>query len=165
MPATKLALLFFLQLAIIISVSRCCGWAVQRWLRQPPVIGEMIAGVLLGPSLLGALTPETQGLLFPADSRKVLFVVAQFGIGLYMFIVGLGFHSDDFRAQAPKAAAVSISGIVVPFIVALFAVPGLMRIPDLFAVGVSRFDATLFSVPPLPSRLSRYWRGSSRTAA
>ena len=144
MPATKLALLFFLQLAIILAVSRSCGWAVQRFLRQPPVIGEMIAGVLLGPSLLGVFAPETQALLFPADSRKLLYVVAQLGIGLYMFVVGLGFRSDHFKAQAPKAAAVSISGIVVPFLVALFATPWLMRTPGLFSAGVSRFDATLF---------------------
>jgi Kef-type K+ transport system membrane component KefB len=144
LPATKLALLFFLQLAVILAVSRTCGWAVQRWLRQPPVIGEMIAGVLLGPSLLGTLAPDVQALLFPPDSRKVLYVVAQLGIGLYMFIVGLGFRSDHFRGQAPKAAAVSLSGIVVPFAVALLATPLLMRIPGVFATDVGRFDATLF---------------------
>ena len=144
LPATRLALLFFLQLAVILAVSRTCGWAVKRWLHQPPVIGEMIAGVLLGPSLLGVLAPDIQAQLFPADSRKVLHVVAQLGIGLYMFIVGLGFRSDHFRGQAPKAAAVSVSGILVPFAVALIATPWLMTIPDLFGERVTRFDATLF---------------------
>ena len=144
MPATKLALLFFLQLAVIVAVSRACGWGVQRWLRQPPVIGEMIAGVLLGPSLFGAFAPDLQAQLFPADSRKVLYVVAQFGIGLYMFMVGLGFRSDHFRKQAPKAAAVSVTGIVVPFLLALAATPWLMREPGLFGADVTRFEATLF---------------------
>jgi Kef-type K+ transport system membrane component KefB len=144
LPAARLALLFFLQLAVIVAVSRICGWAVQRWLRQPPVIGEMVAGVLLGPSLFGALAPEVQSLLFPPDSRKVLYVVAQLGIGLYMFIVGLGFRSDHFRSHAPRAAAVSLSGIAVPFAVALFATPWLMAVPGLFGEHVTRFDATLF---------------------
>src|SRR4051812_30517208 len=123
---------FFLQLAVIIAVSRACGWFVRRWLRQPAVIGEMIAGVLLGPSLLGALAPLAQAALFPADSRPVLNVVAQLGIGLYMFIVGLKFRSDHFKAQAPRAAAVSISGIVTPFLFAAFATPWLMTVPGLF---------------------------------
>jgi Kef-type K+ transport system membrane component KefB len=144
LPATKLALLFFLQLAVILAVSRTCGWAVQRWLRQPPVIGEMIAGVLLGPSLLGTITPGIQAVLFPPESRPVLYVVAQLGIGLYMFIVGLGFRSDHFRSHAPKAAAVSLSGILVPFAVALIATPWLMAVPGLFGERVTRFDATLF---------------------
>ncbi len=74
----------------------------------------------------------------------MLHVVAQLGIGLYMFLVGLDFRSDDFKANAPSAVAVSISGIVVPFLVAIVGTPWLMSVPGLFAAGVSRFNATLF---------------------
>src|SRR6187397_2077787 len=135
---------FFLQMFVILAACRFFGWLVRRWLRQPPVIGEMIAGVVLGPSLLGLFAPEVQAFLFPPESKPILYAVAQLGIGLYMFLVGLDFRSDDFRANAPSAVAVSISGIVVPFLVAIAGTPFLMNVSGLFAVDVSRFNATLF---------------------
>jgi len=137
-------LIFFLQMFVILAACRLCGWAVHRWLRQPQVIGEMIAGVILGPSLLGALAPELQQFLFPAESKPLLNAVAQTGIAIYMFLVGLDFRGEDFRSNAPSAVAISLSGIVVPFIVAIAATPMLMRVPELFAAGVSQFNATLF---------------------
>jgi Kef-type K+ transport system membrane component KefB len=129
---------------VILATCRLFGWLVRRWLRQPQVIGEMIAGVVLGPSLLGLLLPATQAFLFPQESKAVLYVVAQLGIGLYMYLVGLDFRSDDFRANAPSAVAVSVSGIVVPFLVAMLGTPFLMSVPGLFSATVSRFNATLF---------------------
>jgi Kef-type K+ transport system membrane component KefB len=129
---------------VILAACRLCGWLVRRFLRQPQVIGEMIAGVILGPSLLGTIAPDVQLFLFPPESRQLLYVVAQTGIAIYMFLVGLDFRSDDFRAHAPSAVAVSVSGIVVPFLVAIVATPWLMQVPDLFTAGVSRFNATLF---------------------
>ena len=135
---------FLLQMFVILATCRLFGWLVRRWLRQPQVIGEMIAGVVLGPSLLGLLAPDFQAFLFPPESKAMLYVVAQLGIGLYMFLVGLEFRSDDFRANAPSAVAVSISGIVVPFFVAIAGTPLLMRVPGLFAGSVSQFNATLF---------------------
>ncbi len=113
-------------------------------MHQPQVIGEMIAGVILGPSLLGGLAPDVQHFLFPPESRPLLHAVAQTGIALYMFLVGLDFRSEDFKSNAKGAVAVSVSGIVVPFIVAILATPWLMSVPDLFASGVSRFNATMF---------------------
>jgi len=137
-------MILFLQIAVILAASRLCGWLVRRWLHQPQVIGEMIAGVVLGPSLLGLLLPSVQTFLFPPESKTVLYVVAQLGIGLYMFLVGLDFRSDDFRAKAPSAVAVSVSGIIVPFLVAILGTPFLMSIPGLFSATVSQFNATLF---------------------
>jgi Kef-type K+ transport system membrane component KefB len=139
-----LSAVFFLQMFVILATCRLFGWLVRRWLRQPQVIGEMIAGVVLGPSLLGLVAPEIQAYLFPPESKAVLYVVAQLGIGLYMFLVGLDFRSDDFKANAPSAVAVSISGIVVPFLVAIVGTPFLLSVPGLFAAGVSQFNATLF---------------------
>jgi Kef-type K+ transport system membrane component KefB len=139
-----LSAVFFLQMFVILATCRLFGWLVRRWLRQPQVIGEMIAGVVLGPSLLGLVAPEIQAYLFPPESKAVLYVVAQLGIGLYMFLVGLDFRSDDFKANAPSAVAVSISGIVVPFLVAIIGTPFLLSVPGLFAAGVSQFNATLF---------------------
>src|SRR5262245_11794004 len=128
----------------ILAACRLCGWVVRRWLRQPQVIGEMIAGVLLGPSLFGALAPDAQQFLFPAESRAMLGVVSQLGIAIYMFLVGLDFRSADFRSNARGAVAVSLTGIIVPFIVAILATPRLMDVPALFTEKVTRFDATMF---------------------
>jgi Kef-type K+ transport system membrane component KefB len=137
-------LIFFLQMFVIVAACRICGWVVRRWLRQPQVIGEMIAGVLLGPSLLGELAPQVQQFLFPPASRPLLGLVAQLGIAIYMFLVGLDFRSADFRSNVRGAVSVSLTGLLVPFAVAIFATPYLMHVPGLFTDRVSRFDATMF---------------------
>jgi Kef-type K+ transport system membrane component KefB len=136
--------IFFLQMFVILVACRLAGWLVRRFLGQPQVIGEMITGVLLGPSLLGAISPDVQRFLFPAESLPILHVVAQLGIALYMFLVGLDFRADEFRSHVRGAVTVSLTGIVVPFIVAIAATPWLLGVPGLFADGVSTFDATLF---------------------
>jgi Kef-type K+ transport system membrane component KefB len=143
-PGTTNSVIFFLQMLVILASCRLFGWVVRRWLRQPQVIGEMIAGVVLGPSLLGLVVPDVHAFLFPHESKQGLYVVSQLGIGLYMFLVGLDFRGDDFRANAPSAVAVSISGIVVPFLLAIAGTPWLMSVPGLFAENVSPFIATLF---------------------
>jgi len=129
---------------VILAACRLCGWVVRRWLRQPQVIGEMIAGVILGPSLLGTIAPEVQQFLFPPASQPLLNAVAQIGIAIYMFLVGLDFRSDDFKSNAPSAVAISVSGIAVPFLIAIVATPWLMQQPGLFTAGVSTYNATLF---------------------
>src|SRR4249919_961658 len=103
-----ISMIFFLQMFVILALCRACGWAARRFLRQPQVIGEMIAGVILGPSLLGGIAPELQQLLFPPGSKLLLNAVAQIGIAIYMFLVGLDFRGDDFKANAPSAVAVSV---------------------------------------------------------
>lgn len=144
MSYQQLSIQFFLQMAIIIAACRLTGLAVQRWLRQPQVVGEMIAGVLLGPSVLGLLLPQVQALLFPPDSREVLYVGAQLGVGLYMFIVGLTFDREDFRSQARSATAVAFGSMAAPFAVAALMTPWLLGVPGLFAPGVATWQAALF---------------------
>lgn len=144
MTPAELSVRFFLQMAVIIGVSRLVGWLAKRFLGQPQVVGEMIAGVLLGPSLLGLIAPDLQAALFPKDSRSVLFVGAQLGVGLYMFLVGLDFRSDLFRSQARSAVAVSISGMAAPFAVAALISPWLLA-KGLFGHGVTDYQAFLFT--------------------
>jgi Kef-type K+ transport system membrane component KefB len=144
MAPAELSVLFFLQLGVIIAACRAVGWLGKRFFGQPQVVGEIVAGVMLGPSLLGALAPGIQSWLFPQQSRDVLFVVAQFGIGLYMFIVGLGFNRSHFRATAPSAAAVSFSGMAAPFLAAVLITPWLMQTPGLFGAHVQTPQAILF---------------------
>ncbi len=144
MTPAQLSIVFFLQAAIIVVVARLVGTAAQKWLGQPRVVGEMIAGVLLGPSLFGLLMPEVQKMIFPTDSKSVLYVLAQLGVGLYMFLVGLGFDRKEFRASGKSAASVSIAGMVAPFLVALAIAPWLISQGNLFTEKVGQFEATLF---------------------
>src|SRR5688500_18803828 len=92
----QLALQFLLQLAIILITCRAIGGLMPR-IGQPKVIGEIIAGILLGPSLLGLLAPSAQAALFPAESRGVLSAVSQIGLVLYMFVVGMQLHTNFIK--------------------------------------------------------------------
>lgn len=143
MTPAQLSVAFFLQMAIIIATCRIVGWAAKKYLGQPQVVGEMIAGVILGPSLFGLLAPDLQAAVFPADSKDVLFVGAQLGVGLYMFQVGLGFQTEHFRSNARSAAAVSLSGMAAPFLVAILITPWLVG-QNLFGEGVNLTQASLF---------------------
>lgn len=141
---SDLSIHFFLQLAIIIATCRIVGWLGQKMLKQPQVVGEMIAGVVLGPSLLGLAFPDIQNAIFPKETRNVLYVGAQLGVGLYMFMVGLTLRLDHFRSKARSAATVSAAGILAPFLLAALITPMLVEVPGLFAAGISQANATLF---------------------
>jgi Kef-type K+ transport system membrane component KefB len=135
---------FFLQLAVILVACKIVGWFGQRFLGQPQVVGEMIAGVVLGPSLLGLLLPGLQGAIFPKETRNVLYAGAQLGVGLYMFLVGTTLRLDHFKSKAKAASMVSMAGIAAPFAIAVLITPLLLEVPGLFASGISQANATLF---------------------
>jgi Kef-type K+ transport system membrane component KefB len=135
---------FFLQLALIIIACRVVGKLGQKFLAQPQVVGEMIAGVILGPSLFGLLLPSAQAAVFPSPTKSVLYAGAQLGVGLYMFLVGTTLHLEHFKSKAKSAMAVSFAGIVAPFLVAAVITPYLLSIPGLFATGIDPSSATLF---------------------
>jgi Kef-type K+ transport system membrane component KefB len=123
MPA-GIAVHFFLELAAILVTCRVVGLVAQR-LGQPQVVGEMIAGVLLGPSLLGRLAPGVQHhLLPPGPANVVLYTAAQIGLVLYMFLIGLNFDVNLIKHRVGTAVAVSAAGIVTPLALgALLAAP------------------------------------------
>ena len=98
MTGPQLSVAFFFQMFFILAVCRVVG-ALARRIGHPQVVGEMIAGVLMGPSLFGLLWPTAQKVIFPPESLKVLFVGAQLGIGLYMFLVGVEFKTELFRSR------------------------------------------------------------------
>jgi Kef-type K+ transport system membrane component KefB len=135
---------FFLQLAVIIVTCRVVGWLGQKFLGQPQVVGEMIAGVVLGPSLLGLFFPDIQAAIFPKETRNVLYTGAQFGVGLYMFMVGTSFRGDHFKQKGGSAFAVSLAGIAAPAVIAILITPLLLKVPGLFAEGLAVGPATLF---------------------
>lgn len=130
-------------MAVILLVCRVVGWLGCK-IGQPQVVGEMVAGVLLGPSLLGALCPQASAMIFTQETRGILYVGSQLGVGLYMFLVGMEFRTDQFRNQAGSAASVSLAGMVVPFICGGLLAPWLISIPGLFTPATKGYEAGLF---------------------
>jgi len=121
-----------LQFIVIILATRVLGSLFARF-GQPPVIGEITAGILLGPSLLGWLGPETSAFIFPKESLGVLQLISQIGVCVFMFVVGLELDPAHLRQKARTAVVISNVGIIVPFLLGVtvswllhpvFAAPG-----------------------------------------
>ena len=104
----------FVQLLVIIAVSRLTGTLFARC-GQPSVVGEMVAGILLGPSLFGMLAPEAFQFVFPATSLGVLKMLSQIGVCLFMFVVGMELDIGHVRKKADVAVVVSHASIVLPY--------------------------------------------------
>jgi len=109
-------------LASVIGLGNLLAWGLRR-IHQPAVIGEVIAGILLGPSVLGLFSPETMQRLIPdaaTDPHRLvvssLNSIAQLGVVLYMFIVGLELNLRKVGQQAKAAIAISHASIVFPFV-------------------------------------------------
>ncbi len=143
MTNAQLSVAFFLQMFFILLACRVVGFLARR-LGQPQVVGEMIAGVFLGPSLFGVLFPDLQARLFPPDSLKLLYVGAQLGVGLYMFLVGVDFNTETFLSRARSAASVSIAGMVAPFLLGAGLSIALIKVPGLFSENALLWQAMLF---------------------
>lgn len=143
MSATQLAIYFFFQIAVILAVCQVVGW-VARHAGQPQVVAEMIAGVLLGPSLLGLFYPELGARLFPPDSMKVLFPASQLGLAIYMFVVGLEFRVDIVQRRFRSAVVVSIAGMAAPFLLGALLGWYFHQHGNLFPPRTSLLEATLF---------------------
>lgn len=117
--------LLLLQLLVILTTARACGMAVRR-LGQPAVIGEMVAGILLGPIVLGAWSPQFHAALFPEESLGALNALGQFGMVLFMFIVGVELRAPrGVRAQLRAASYVGVLSIVLPMALGLAIAPAL----------------------------------------
>src|SRR5262245_1049796 len=104
----------------ILLVSRGLG-AVARWLGQPLVIAEVVAGILLGPSLLGWVWPEGMASLFPSSSLSILKMLSQVGLVLFMFLIGLELDPKLLRGRTRASIAISWASIVLPFALGAFA--------------------------------------------
>ena len=107
--------ILLLQIIVIIVVAKVFA-AIFRRIGQPPVMGEMVAGIALGPSVLGLLSPQISSFLFPAPSLPTLGVLSQIGVVLFMFIVGMEVDLEHLREKASSAIMVSHASIVVPFL-------------------------------------------------
>ena len=121
-----------LQFIVIILATRAVGSLFARF-GQPPVIGEITAGILLGPSLFGWLWPGASDFIFPKESLGLLQLISQIGVCVFMFVVGLELDPAHLRQKARAAVVISNVGIIVPFLLGVsvslllhpaFAAPG-----------------------------------------
>ena len=143
MTPFDLSVLFFLQLAVILAACRIVGIIFKR-LGQSQVVSEMITGVLLGPSLLGWVSPEFSAYLFPPESKPILFSVCQLGLVLYMFLIGVEFNVDLIKSRIRSAASVSLAGILVPFALGGLIAFYLASDTNLFSEKTTQTQAMLF---------------------
>jgi Kef-type K+ transport system membrane component KefB len=130
-----------LALAAVVATGRCLG-KLFAYLGQPPVVGEVTAGILLGPSFLGWLIPGASTFLLPPSVAPFLGVLSQLGVILYMFLVGLELNAGLLRSRARATIAISHASIVVPFV--LGAALALWLYPRLAHGGVRFTSFALF---------------------
>ncbi|MFO1464367.1 MAG: cation:proton antiporter [bacterium] len=107
--------LLLIQAIVIIPLARLLGFLCTK-VNQPMVLGEIVAGLLLGPSLLGWAAPGVYHFLFPEESLRGLHLLSQVGLIFFMFLVGLEFNPKMLRGKGEAAVAISHSSIIVPFL-------------------------------------------------
>jgi Kef-type K+ transport system membrane component KefB len=145
--------LLLVQMSVILAVTLLCGWLARK-LGQARVIGEMIGGILLGPSVLGRMLPHASITLFPAGSLHSLEILSTAGLILYLFLIGMEVDYDQLVRQRRTAALASGTSIIIPFITAAvlahslrirFAPHGIGSIPFVLFLGIA-MSITAFPV-------------------
>ncbi|HEY0098625.1 MAG TPA: cation:proton antiporter [Pyrinomonadaceae bacterium] len=112
MPDLKILLI---QISLVLITCYVVSWVLGK-VQQPRVVGEMVAGILLGPSLLGWLAPGLSAAIFPPESLGLLSALSQVGLLLFMFMVGLELDTRNLRQLGHTAIVISHTSIVVPFV-------------------------------------------------
>jgi Kef-type K+ transport system membrane component KefB len=130
-----------LALVSILLLGRWMG-KLFVYFKQPRVIGEMVAGIMLGPSLLGQIWPAAQQFVLPADVAPYLQIIAQIGVILYMFLVGLELNAGLIRSKAHATIVISHTSILVPFL--LGAILSLWLFPYFAPAGTPFMSFALF---------------------
>ncbi len=155
MSDLELMLVFLIQVLVVIGSCKVVGWLGHRLFRQSQVVMEMVTGVILGPSVFGTLAPVLQSRIFPQTieiggetvrhpSMQILYVIAQLGLVLYMFIVGLEFNPRIMGRRFGGAIAVSIAGIVAPFALGSLLALTILQGPEFFSPDLSPGVAALY---------------------
>lgn len=133
--------LLLAQIVLIILFARMVGWLCRR-IGQPSVIGEIIAGIALGPSLIGSYFPEFSAFFFPAESLPNLNLLSQFGLILFMFVVGMELDLKTLNKKANDALIVSHTSIIFPF--SLGVILSYFIYPEFSPAGVAFLPFALF---------------------
>ncbi len=152
-----LVIQLFLQLTVILATCRIVTILGRRYLGQTDVVCEMIAGVMLGPSLLGLIAPSFQQWLFPKlpiitalgdkipnPSMSILYAISQIGLAIYMFLIGLEFNTKILKHHIKSAGLLSAAGIITPFILGAIASFWLYQNGNFFQPEVVPWSAALY---------------------
>jgi Kef-type K+ transport system membrane component KefB len=135
-------LTLLLQLIVILATARLCGWLL-RYLGQPAVVGEMAAGLILGPVVMGALLPTLHAQLFSTASLAGLSSLSTVRLVLFMFVVGLELRADrDVRDQLKAAGYVGVLSVVAPTQLGVTIAPAFY--PSLAPAGIGFWPFALF---------------------
>lgn len=147
----SLMLTVIVQLMVIIAAARTGGWLFGK-LGQPQVVGEIVTGLLLGPSCFGRVDAELFHQVFPTETGPVFLVLGQLGLVFLMFIVGLEFEFGHLRKLGRTAAGVAIAGIVAPFSLGALLAWTIHEsvAPDYSQAGFILFTATALSITAIP---------------
>jgi Kef-type K+ transport system membrane component KefB/nucleotide-binding universal stress UspA family protein len=109
-----IAILVLVEVLIVIALSRLVGLGF-RWIKQPQVIGEIVAGIMLGPSLFGLVAPDLAATVFPAEAVPFLNVLSEIGLIFFMFLIGLELNPKYLKNNLDTAILTSHVSILVPF--------------------------------------------------
>ena len=147
----KLVASVFLSIAIVLIVARLFGVLAVK-LGEPRVMGEVIAGLALGPSLLGAISPNLQATFFPSDVLPALGVVANLGLIFYMFLVGLEVDRGQLKGKVAQAAAISNASVAVPLLLGIAVALPLYKLigPQKKFVAFALFMGVAMSITAFP---------------
>ena len=111
--------MMLMTLLFVVAMAKACGYLLHR-IGQPQVVGEMIAGFLIGPVVLGQLFPGLQAALFDPDDTAQLMALSEFGLLLFMFVIGAEFRFPaGERLGGVKASVVGVFSIALPFLLVL----------------------------------------------
>ena len=143
--------IFFLAVAVVMLIARLFGSLAVK-LKQPRVMGEVVAGIALGPTIFGALAPEIQAELFPSDILPAFGIAANLGLILYMFMVGLEVDAEQLKGRVSQAAAISNTSVALPMMLGIaVALPiyGLVG-PDKEFLAFALFMGVAMSITAFP---------------
>lgn len=128
-----------LAIAVITVFARLTGVAFERWLKQPPVMGEIVAGLVLGPSVLGAISNDAYRFVLPEAAEPHLGIIAKIGVVLFMFLVGLELDPKLLKGNTHATLAISHASILAPFILGVTLALGLYPLYSNAGVGFTVF--------------------------
>jgi Kef-type K+ transport system membrane component KefB len=142
---------FFIAVVIVMLFARLCGSLMPR-IRQPRVMGEVLAGILLGPTLFGALAPHLQSMIFASDIVPYIGVVANLGLIFYMFLIGLEVDLGQLRGRARMTLVVSNTALLVPLMLGMLVALPLYPLlaPDIRFAAFALFVGVSMSITAFP---------------
>ncbi len=142
---------FFIAVVIVMLFARLCGGLMPR-IRQPRVMGEVLAGILLGPTLFGALAPDLQSTIFASDIVPYIGVAANLGLIFYMFLIGLEVDLGQLRGRARMTLVVSNTALLVPLMLGMLVALPLYPLlaPDIRFAAFALFVGVSMSITAFP---------------